>query len=243
MGVAASGTGKDLSQVRVLASLTEQERETLARGLTWSRVSPGDIVIAHLSPGSHVYFVVSGGLKVNISTPAGKEVAIRRLGTGDHFGEISALAGLPRSVSVIADADTLLAECPRELFVDLLKQHPLCAVSVSVCLAQLVVDLTDRFYELAALDTRLRVCAELMRLSRRAQQTDEGLLIAEAPTHAMMAAAIGSRREAVTREIGDLEEEGIVKRLARRRLLIPNVERLRSELVGRSGQLVSYMSS
>lgn len=243
MGVTASGTGKDLAQVRVLASLTEQEREALAREVTWSRVSRGDIVIAHLSPGSHVYFVASGALKVGVSTPAGKEVAIRRLGTGDHFGEISALSGLPRSVSVTADADTLLAECPQALFIDLLKQHSLCAVSVSVSLAQLVVDLTDRFYELAALDTRLRVCAELVRLSLRAQHTKDGLLITEAPTHAMIAAAIGSRREAVTREIGDLEEEGVVKRLARRRLLIPNVERLRSELVGRSGQLVSYMAS
>jgi CRP/FNR family cyclic AMP-dependent transcriptional regulator len=190
-----------------------------------------------------VYFVAWGELRVSVSTPAGKEVAIRRLGEGDHFGEIAALSGLPRSVAVVADADTLLAECPQALFADLLKRHPLCALSVSISLAQLVVDLTDRFYELAALDTRLRVCAELMRLSRRAQETDEGLLIAEAPTHAMIAAAIGSRREAVTREIGDLEDEGIVKRLARRRLLIPNIDRLRSELFGRSGQLVSYMSS
>lgn len=243
MSVAASGTGKDLSQVRVLASLSDQERETFAREVSWSRVSDGDTVIAHLSPGSHVYFVVSGGLRVSVSTPAGKEVAIRRLGAGDHFGEIAALSGLPRSVAVVADTDTLLAECPQALFADLLKRHPLCALSVSISLAQLVVDLTDRFYELAALDTRLRVCAELVRLSRRAQKTDEGLLIADAPTHAMIAAAIGSRREAVTREIGDLENEGVVKRLARRRLLIPNIDRLRSELVGRSGQLVSYMSS
>lgn len=241
--MAASGTGKDLSQIRVLASLTEQERETLARELSWSRVSAGDTVIAHLSPGSHVYFVAWGELRVSVSTPAGKEVAIRRLGGGDHFGEIAALSGLPRSVAVVADADTLLAECPKALFADLLKRHPQCALSVSVSLAHLVVDLTDRFYELAALDTRLRVCAELVRLSHRAQETDDGLLIAEAPTHAMIAAAIGSRREAVTREIGDLEDEGIVKRLARRRLLIPNIDRLRSELVGRSGQLVSYMSS
>lgn len=241
--MAASGTGKELSQVRVLASLTEAERETFASEVSWSRVSAGETVISHLSSGANVYFVVSGGLKVSVSTPAGKEVVIRRLVAGDHFGEIAALSGLPRSVAVTADTDTVLAECSQALFADLLKRHPLCSLSVSVSLAQLVVDLTDKFYELAALDTRLRVCAELVRLSRRAQRTDEGLLILEAPTHAMMAAAIGSRREAVTREIGDLEDEGLVKRLARRRLLIPDIERLRSELTGRSGQLVSYMSA
>ncbi|WP_228126780.1 Crp/Fnr family transcriptional regulator [Candidatus Viadribacter manganicus] len=241
--MAFKGTGENLSSVRLLASLSEADREDFAGKIGWSSVASGDTVIAHLATEAQVYFVISGALKVSVSTPAGKEVVIRNIGAGDHFGEIAALAGFPRSVAVIAETDAVLGVCSQAEFSELLKRHPLCAISVSVSLAQLVVDLTDRFYELAALDTRLRVCAELVRLSRRGEKTDDGLLIEEAPTHAMMAAAIGSRREAVTREIGDLEEEGVVKRLARRRLLIPNIERLRSELVGRSGQLVTYISS
>ena len=150
------------------------------------------------------------------------------------------MAGVQRSVRVSAETEVVIAECSEELFSEILHAHPACAVAVSVSLAKMVVDLTDRLFELAALDTRLRIYGELLRLMQRAEPTSEGLLISDAPTHAMIAATIGARREAVTREIGVLLKEGVLSRLSRRRLLVLDAEYIRQAMLRRSVRLVSH---
>jgi CRP-like cAMP-binding protein len=72
--------------------------------------------------------------------------------------------------------------------------------------------LTDRVFEMSALNVRARLHCELLRLARsRADGNDA------APTHAELANRIGTHREAVTRELAVLAEHNII-RIGRKRL-------------------------
>jgi CRP/FNR family transcriptional regulator, cyclic AMP receptor protein len=71
-------------------------------------------------------------------------------------------------------------------------------------------DLDQRFYETSVMPMKVRLHAELLRISRR--RRDGALIISPPPTHQELATRIGSQREAVSKELKRLESDGIIMR-------------------------------
>lgn len=227
-----------LRHVRILSGVTDADLDILAPTLIWRRVSAGDDVVSHLDRGTQVFFAIEGSFNAKLQTAFGRQVAIRQLLPGSHFGEIAAITDTPRSLGIVAETDGLLAECPAEAFLALMARDGVFATAVAAHLARNVVMLTDRVFELAALETRFRVYAELLRLAASGEQVEQGVLIRDAPTHEAIAAAIGAQREAVNRELRVLASAGLIEQ-GRRELLILDVEQLREELRRRAGTTTS----
>ncbi len=227
-----------LHTVRVLSEVGDADLDALAASLTWRRVNAGDIIVSHLDTGTQVFFAIEGAYRARLETALGRQVAIRQLTAGSHFGEIAAISPTPRSVSIEAESDGLVAECPQEAFLGLMLRDAAFATAVAAHLARTVVALTDRVFELAALEMRFRLYAELLRLAATGEHTPEGILIREAPTHEAIAAAIGAQREAVTRELRALANEGVIRQ-NKRELWLLDAERLRDLLRRRAGATTS----
>lgn len=223
-----------LRQVAILAPLSDAELNALLTSLTWSRVIADEEVVSHLSGGTHVYFIAQGAFLAQLTPPHGRSVAIRRLHAGGHFGEIAALTGAPRTVSVIAESDGLVAECPADEFCKLMLANAAFAQAIAASLARNVVFMTDRLFELAALEVRFRIYSELLRLTHGGDITDQGVIIRNAPTHEMIAATIGAQREAVTRELRYLASEGVLHQ-SKREIVIGDIDRLRQMVERRAG--------
>jgi CRP-like cAMP-binding protein len=227
-----------LRTVRLLAQLADDALDAVAAEVKWIEAARNETVVKHLDPTHSVFFIVKGACKVKLTGAGGRAVALRPLKAGDHFGEIAALTDTHRSVQVSATADCLLAEFPRAAFDRLMGADATFARSVAASLARLVVSLTERVFELAALDVRGRVCAELLRRSKYCETEGKRVLIRETPTHETIAAMIGSQREEVTRKLGDLCEEGLIHQDARARtLVILDIDRLRDEVRNSAGFL------
>jgi CRP-like cAMP-binding protein len=218
-----------LRAVRLLAQLPDETIDRLADAVKWSKADREQPIVTFLDESDSVFFIAAGACRVKLNALRNKTVMLRRLGPGSHFGEIAALTVPRRTVSVVAEAGCLLAECPREAFENLMAADAGFARAVAVSLADTVVSLTERVFELAALQVAHRLYAELLRLAKAGEAAREGILISDWPTHEMVAATIGSTREAVTRELGNLMEQNVIRQDGRT-LLIRDIERLR-ELV------------
>ena len=227
-----------LRKIRILQDVGDGDLDTLAQALNWRTVSAGDLIVSHLNTDNHVYFAIEGDYRARLETLLGRQVAFRLLAAGSHFGEIAAISETPRSVSIDAETDGLVAECPKEAFLGLMARDGAFATVVAAHLARTVVALTDRVFELAALEMRFRLYAELLRLASTGEQTDNGILIREAPTHEAIASTIGAQREAVTRELRALASEGIIRQ-NKRELWILDIDRLRELLRRRAGATTS----
>lgn len=227
-----------LRRAQILSDLSDGEIDQLNAGIKWKRVTAGEGVISHLDPPGSVYFAIEGAFSGRLESPVGRRVAIRQIKAGGHFGELAALSQTARSLSVTADCDGLLAECPTENFFDLMTKNGRFATAVAAHLARTIISLTDRVFELAALEVRFRIYAELLRLASNAEKTDEGHLIRNAPTHEAIADATGTQREAVNRELRVLAGDGILRQ-NRRELLILDIEKLRDLLHRRAGATTS----
>ncbi|MFT3726531.1 MAG: Crp/Fnr family transcriptional regulator [Terricaulis sp.] len=231
---------KRLAKIDILQSLSESELATLAEALTWLQVRPRQVIVSHLSKERNVYFISEGIFQVGLVTASGRPVAFRKLHAGSHFGELAALTGTPRTTNVMAETAGVLAECTADAFMELLRSSPAFAEAISISLARNVVMLSDRVFELATLEVRFRIYAELLRLGRKGEMTDEGVLVRNAPTHETIAATVGAQREVVTREFRMISEEGIITS-GRRQFLIRDIDRLRDMMQRRAGITASQM--
>lgn len=227
-----------LRQIHILRELPDDALDQLARGVKWIEAKKGDVVAAHLAPIRSVFFLIEGECRVQLTPAAGQPVALRRLKAGAHFGEIALLTGTLRTVQVLAHGASVLAECPPDVFEALMRDHAAFSRAIAASLARTVVALTERVFELASLDARYRVYAELIRLAKTGTRTREGIVVEDMPTHAAIAETIGSQREAVSRDLAALTESGIIKQEGRT-LLIRDLKKLKEMVRRRSGPTTS----
>jgi CRP-like cAMP-binding protein len=177
-----------------------------------------------------VFFILEGRLQVKNYSEHGREFIFSEIGAGQIFGEFSALDGLPRSASVVAMEDTVVARMKAGDFVALLRADFDLTLRLLRILTGKARGLSDRIFELIALNARDRICFELARLAADGVKDGPRVLIRPAPTHYEIAARIGSHREAVTRELNHLESRGYVE-LGRRHLVILDMARFASDLL------------
>lgn len=179
------------------------------------KVKRGQIVIAEGDEGTEVYLVRSGKVQVSLVSPNGREIILRDLGPGRVFGETAVIDGLPRSANIVALEDSLLARMRGDEFLDFLAALPGAGLWMARMLAARVRDLTERAFELATLPVAARVHSELLRLAMESDGAGDHVLVRGMPTHADLAARIGTHREAVTRELNLLAGDGILRQSGR----------------------------
>jgi cAMP-dependent protein kinase regulator len=104
--------------------LKEDEREALVREMELESHEEGSIIIGEGDPGTSMYLVVSGEVKVYTRGPGGSSVFLARLGDGDFFGEVSMLTGKPRTATITASQRTELLRLDKEKLDNALAKYP-----------------------------------------------------------------------------------------------------------------------
>ena len=96
---------------------------------------PGEMVVGHNDTTFDVFFLMSGKLNMSLYSADGQRVGFHEMAPGGMFGEISAVDGLPRSVSVEAATRCSVAMLPRQRFLAMIEQNPGFAMAVTRQLA------------------------------------------------------------------------------------------------------------
>ena len=215
-----------LTAIEIFRTLPPDALESLAKRCQWHRFGSNQLIVGQYDETKDVFFIVRGRVRVIVYAASGKEVSFRDLAAGQMFGELSAIDGQPRSASVIALQDTLMARMPPNVFWTMVQGYPQVATAVLHHLVGLVRALSERVFEFSTFAVKNRIHAELLRLAREASGHNSGaVLISPAPTHAEIASRISTHREAVSRELNELIRAGLVERCSGS-LIIRDIERL-----------------
>ena len=94
----------------------------LDRQCTWLKTPAGAGVASQAENDREVYFVLTGRLRVALHG-ARQDLAPCDIKAGSFFGELSALEGIPNSLSAFAVDDSTLAKMPSAIFVHTLFNH------------------------------------------------------------------------------------------------------------------------
>ncbi|HJS56555.1 MAG TPA: cyclic nucleotide-binding domain-containing protein, partial [Vicinamibacteria bacterium] len=104
-------------------SVPEEELLAIVRALKLRSAEPGEVILAEGEPGEGLFVIATGGVKVFIANPSGRNVPVARLGEGQYFGEIASLSGRPRTATVIAAARCELLELDAPLLREVTTRH------------------------------------------------------------------------------------------------------------------------
>ena len=153
-----------------------------------------------------LYVVLSGRVKVYVSSDNGREVVLAELGPGEYFGELS-LDQEKRSASVQALEPCTCCVVQGAQLRRFLAEHPDFALHLTHKMARMVRRLTEQVKSLALQDVYGRVVRLLNELSDPVG--DERVVRAKL-TQQDIADRIGSSREMVNRVMKDLATGGYV---------------------------------
>jgi CRP-like cAMP-binding protein len=214
-----------LRHIALLQGLPDERLDRLAQDCDWRSVAAGMPVLLRSEAKTDVHLLVSGRMRVTTYSAQGKQVTFRDATAGEHFGDIAAIDGKPRSADVVTLTPCVLASLTRDRFLQLLREEPPVAEHVMRGLAALVRQLSERVLDLSTLAVQHRVDIELLRLAHDTGVIDNQARLEPAPTHADIANQISTSREQVTREINALNRAGMLRKEGRA-LIVVDVARL-----------------
>jgi small-conductance mechanosensitive channel/CRP-like cAMP-binding protein len=126
-----------LGGVPLLAALPPEALQQLAASSHRLIFASGEIIVREGESGSSFYVIERGRVRVvlgQVNGHGGRVIA--HLGPRDFFGEMSLLAGEPRSATVVADEDTVVVEVGRHTFQEIVAASPTVLEPISAAAAE-----------------------------------------------------------------------------------------------------------
>jgi CRP-like cAMP-binding protein len=201
-----------LSQVTLFRALTTDERQGLAACLRRRHYAKGQIIFVQGDPGTTLYLIESGRVKIVLTSPEGKERVLAILGPHDFFGELALLDGEPRSADAVAQEACQLWLLQRADFLRYLETRPQVATMLLAALSRRLRRTNQVVQEAAFLDVPARLARLLLELAGEQGQTGAGdAMIAARLTQAELAGLIGATRESVNKWLGYYERQGLIR--------------------------------
>lgn len=137
-----------LEAMSLLAGLDEAERNTLELAMNQRVVAPGGVVVQAGDPGDDLMIMLEGSASVLVPDGAGHMMRVAGLRRGALIGEIAFFDSAPRSATVIANEQVLVAVLGRADYERLGTSHPRL---VQKLLANISVYLATRLRHTTAL--------------------------------------------------------------------------------------------
>ena len=109
-----------LRRIKYFEHLNDLEIRKLIEVGYRKRLVPGEVLFRESDPGDAFYIVLSGEVEVKVLK---LNEHLATLSSGDFFGELSLMLGIPRSATVIAASETILFAIDHDGFQRLLRRY------------------------------------------------------------------------------------------------------------------------
>jgi CRP-like cAMP-binding protein len=154
--------------------LSWEDLERLA-GIAIARTyEKGDVVFSEGDEPHFLHTIASGRVKVVKGAPAGKELILEILSTGDPLGAVVAYEERPYPASAVALERTVCLLLPRAELFSLLERYPSVVRGFLSGMARRIVELTQRLPEVAGGRVETRFALLFLKLAEKAGQPQGG---------------------------------------------------------------------
>jgi len=210
-----------LGSVKLFEGLPREQLASLAEITVLKRFKTGDILFEAGQPGTHLYAVASGKVRVYRAAPSGKEQILHVFGPGEAFAEVPVFEGKTYPASAQALEDSLMVSIARKGFVEVLRREPELALGVMALLSARLRSFVTQIAQLSLKEVPERLAGYLL-LLRATQNTDE--LTLDLPK-GQIAAYLGTIPETLSRALKKLADQGLIE-ISGNRVRLVNAEAL-----------------
>jgi CRP/FNR family transcriptional regulator, cyclic AMP receptor protein len=213
----------------LFSDLVESESRSLGMRLRLKDFGPGETIFRMGDPGEAIMAVLSGSIKVSVSSMDGKEIILAILHPNDIIGEIAILDGRERTADAVALTETHVAIIDRRDVMAFFDAHPRMWQRIVDVLCRRLRATNEHFADVALLPLSKRLAKALIRLASAGAQGGKSFRdIAMSQTE--LGKVVNASRETVNKLLSDWRGKGVVS-IERGLVKIAEVEAL-EELAG-----------
>jgi CRP/FNR family cyclic AMP-dependent transcriptional regulator len=163
---------------------------TLKRGATI--VSKGD-------PGTSLFAVISGTVKISVSSTEGRNAILNFIGAGEIFGEIAVLDGQARTTDAIANTNCEIFIIDRRDFLPFVRSQPALAMKLIELLCKRLRWTSDQVEQIILQNLPGRLASALIRLTEKRKLASGDRTIAV--TQQEISEMVGMTRESINKQL------------------------------------------
>ncbi len=112
-----------LRRLPLFSRLPDSELAELADRVRTKSFKRGEMIFRKDDPGTHLYMVLEGGVKIALPSEFGQEALVAIMRPGEFFGELALLLSTPRNATVLATTPLRAWSLSRREFDDLLRHY------------------------------------------------------------------------------------------------------------------------
>ena len=222
---------KTLKNITLFSSLAEDQLQEIGSIISEKKYRKNEVVFHQGDPGSVLFIIQSGAVKISLLDGQGKEVILKMLYENDFFGEMSLLDGNFRSATITAIEDTVALKIYREDFIRLIQRFPSLALNMLVALSRRMRKADEKIASLTFSDAygkTARVLLDLLEKEKGAsEKASDSLELSFSRQE--MANMAGISRETFTRILHEFQVRGCL-RVEGKKIVIQDESILRREV-------------
>lgn len=215
-----------LEDIPLFKGLSAGQLRSLCDEMRRFTLKQGELLFQKGQPGSSMFLIEEGELKVYTLGAGERQVILDVLGPGDVLGELTLLDGRARTSYAQAQTDCQVLALDREPFMKYLHQYPETAIELLSYLTGRLRQMVVHAEQLPVNNSRARLAHALIFLAERDGEIERGLVTSTLRKRDL-AAAIGVSEEWVSQTLTEWSHDGIIGMPSSRRLLLHDVDMLR----------------
>jgi CRP/FNR family cyclic AMP-dependent transcriptional regulator len=201
-GGSRASAGSKLSVLRkhpIFSDLAPDALDQLCRYAQPTSLKRGATLFAKGDPGHSLYAVISGTVKISVSSPDGRNAILNLIGAGEVFGEMSVLDGRVRSADAIANTNCEILVIDRRDFLPFVHSQPALAMKFIELLCGRLRWTSDQVEQIILQDLPGRLASALLGLTekRKLESTSRTIAITQQEISEM----VGMTRESINKQL------------------------------------------
>ena len=200
-GPRASASSK-LSVLRkhpIFSDLALDALDQLCRYAQPTSLKRGATLFAKGDPGHSLYAVISGTVKISVSSPDGRNAILNLIGAGEVFGEMSVLDGRVRSADATANTNCEILVIDRRDFLPFVHSQPALAMKFIELLCERLRWTSDQVEQIILQDLPGRLASALLGLTEKRKLESANRTIAI--TQQEISEMVGMTRESINKQL------------------------------------------
>lgn len=186
--------------------LTANDIMALEERCTPRRVEAGTVLVAAGRQPEEVYIVREGVVHLTVRNPAVGRQTIGLVQAGEVVGDLPLFLGQPATYDAIADGDVTVLAITRDGVRELMSSSPSLALRWTTSVAQRADATMRRLVTLLTKDLQAQIATLL--LDNRSLEDDTWIV---RMPHQTIAHLLGARRQSVSRVLGQMRRQGLVR--------------------------------
>jgi len=201
-----------LPQDSILRSLSREELSDFMSFAVVKRLTRNEALIAAGDPGDSMMIVLSGTLKVCVTSSSGREVVLDYLGPGGIIGEIAVFDGKPRTADVIAVDAAELVVLQRRFVLPFLETKPAAALRIIEVLCDKLRRTNALVQDGSTGSKAPKLARGILRLlEEHGVRAEESVSIGFRMSQTELGNYVNISRENVNRQLREWEDAGLVQ--------------------------------